>query len=162
MSPRFCLFVAVVTMLLLSGWISITYAQVIFNNPATPADWREQLCIAQSMPGRRDSYDAVEQTVPPQNPLNSLHLGHDYIIGGIEADVIQGGLGNGCYMGFEDTDRITLVSQNTDTKYVIDDDENRDVITCIGKPLRLIIDISEALRRVTPDVRGCPNYITVQ
>lgn len=161
MSLRFCLFVIVVTALLLSAWIGITSAQVISNDPAV---WMEQLCSAQPTHNTRDSYDDVTQDDPPHNPLKSLHLerpGHDYIIGGSSVDIIEGGPGDGCYVGNDDTDSITLVSQKTDTKYVIDDDEKKDEIKCVGKPLRLIIDISEAVRRLRPDVIDCPIPILV-
>ena len=156
MSLRFFLLVVGVTGLLLNGWIGITNAQVIIKDADS---WRDELCIAQPTHGTRDSDDAVEQVDPPHNPLKSLHVGrpgHDYIIGSNSADVIEGGLGNGCYIGNDDTDSIILVSQNTDTKYVIDDDEMKDEIKCIGKPLQLIIEISDAVRRLRPDVMDCP------
>jgi len=161
MSLSSCLFVIVVTLLILSAWMGVAIAQVTFNNPA---DWRENLCNPKPTHITRDGFDDVIQVDPPDNPLRSLHsgqVGHDYIIGGPSMDIIIGGLGNGCYQGDDDIDSITLVSQKTDTKYVIDDDEGKDVIKCIGKPLQLIIDISETMRRLRPDVMGCPTPIMV-
>jgi len=139
--------------------MGIANAQVI---PKTPADWRDQLCSPQPTHATRDGLDVVTQDDPPQNPLKSRHLeqaGHDYMIGGPSPDIIEGGLGDGCYEGDDDTDMIVLASQKTDTKYVIDDDEKKDEIKCIGKPLQLIIDISDAIRRLRPDVLDCPSPI---
>lgn len=146
---------------MLTAWMSAANAQVTSN---TEAEWRDKLCTPQSTHAAREKFDLVIQVDPPNNPLASMHMGqvgHDYIVGGPLEDEIIGGPGDGCYQGNEDIDSITLDSQNTDIKYVIDDDEKKDAINCIGRPGELIIDMSEAMTRragiLYPDVgNNCP------
>jgi hypothetical protein len=92
----------------------------------------------------RDALHSSDRIKPP-SPLNSFGLGHDYITGSENDNVIKGGYGKGCYNGGPGSDTIYINSRFGDEKYVIDDDrgDGADKVFCEGKhpgPGKIIIE----------------------
>jgi hypothetical protein len=146
------LIVFVIIALLLSSSLEIA------NGFLSSADsvWRRKNCDGWRTP--RGGDDLIRQVLPPKNPLMSLNSQHDYMIGGKEVDIMKGGTGPGCYYGGNGQDQIILRSiGNKVQKYVIDDDQNRDMVVCEGSQKPAMVTIEGRKGDQYIQVIECPN-----